>query len=75
MVKEIQWSKHAEESFTEISDMFKNIKFCSSCELELRSCHLGEYPFLKQRLENNTKCKVTVYNGASGSIFSNEIKT
>ena len=49
--------------------MFKNIKFCSSCELELRSCHLGEYPFLKQRLENNTKCKVTVYQGGVNAFF------
>lgn len=57
------------DKFTEISDMFKNIKFCSSCELELRSCHLGEYPFLKQRLENNTKCKVTVYQGGVNAFF------
>ena len=57
------------DKFTEISDMFKNIKFCSLCELELRSCHLGEYPFLKQRLENNTKCKVTVYQGGVNAFF------
>ena len=52
-----------------ISNMFKNIKFCSSCELELRSCYLGEQPLLKQRLEDNTKCKVTVYQGKINAFF------
>lgn len=52
-----------------ISNMFKNIKFCSSCELELRSCYLAEQPLLKQRLEDNTKCKVTVYQGKINAFF------
>ena len=54
---------------TLISNMFKNIKFCSECTLELRSCHLGESPILKARLEANTKCKVLLYTGKVNAFF------
>lgn len=48
---------------TEISDMFKKINFCSSCKLEIRACYLGSSPYLKKRLEQNTGCEVTLYEG------------
>lgn len=53
----------------EISDMFKGINFCSSCELEIRACYLGSSPYLKRRLEQNTGCKVTLYEGLVKAFF------
>ena len=54
---------------TLISNMFKNIKFCSECTLELRSCHLGESPVLNACLEADTNCKVPLYAGIVTAFF------
>ena len=54
---------------TEISDMFKKINFCSSCKLEIRACYLGSSPYLKKRLEQNTGCEVTLYEGQVKAFF------
>ena len=54
---------------TEISDMFKKINFCSSCKLEIRACYSGSSPYLKKRLEQNTGCEVTLYEGQVKAFF------
>ncbi|MEE1288168.1 MAG: RHS repeat-associated core domain-containing protein [Bacteroidaceae bacterium] len=52
-----------------ISDLFSKINFSKSCSLELRVCHLGESPYLKERLKNKTGCSVTLYTGKVNAIF------
>ena len=46
---------------TEISDIFKGVKFCKPCTIELRSCEIGQMGALKTRLEKNTGCDVVLY--------------
>lgn len=49
--------------------MFKKINFCSSCKLEIRACYLDSSPYLKNWLEQNTECEVTLYEGKVKAFF------
>ena len=46
----------------EISDMFKGIRFCNECTLELRSCNIGNSLYLKDRLVEKTGCRIILYD-------------
>lgn len=52
------------ESLTEtnISDMFKGIKFCSPCHIELRVCHIEKSQQLKNSLIEKYPCTITIYD-------------
>ncbi len=55
----------------QISDMFKDVRFCSKCLLELRACKVGSYANLRQNLKRKTGCEVILYNN-NVSIFGKE---
>lgn len=46
---------------TEISDMFKDIRFCKECVIEIRACEVGLYQELGNRISKITGCRVKTY--------------
>ena len=47
----------------QISDVFKNVKipFCEKCEVELRSCYLGQNDALRTSLQSMFPCEIVLY--------------
>jgi hypothetical protein len=62
-----------DKQMTQISDMFKGIRFCKKCTLELRSCYQGRNELLLARLKANTGCDVKLYRNKV-SILGEEEK-
>ena len=60
---------------TEVSDNFKNIRFCQECKIDIRTCYLGTIKGFAKRVKMNSKilndkvrenfpgCVVRVYTG------------
>ena len=62
-----------DKQMAQISDMFKGIRFCKKCTLELRSCYQGRNELLLARLKANTGCDVKLYRNKV-SILGEEEK-
>lgn len=61
----IQWGDTTlveDQGTSGISDLFKGIKFCAECYIELKVCGLGKSGFLADRLKQNTKCNIQLYS-------------
>ena len=68
------------KNITELSDKFKNIRFCKKCVIDIRSCWSGVIAGLADRIRANSRildnrqregfegCKVVVYD-ASPTVF------
>jgi RHS repeat-associated protein len=59
-----QWGSsdlyEGEDGTTEISDMFKGVRFCKQCKVVLAQCWTANVISLKKRIEANTGCSVTL---------------
>ncbi|MEE1265426.1 MAG: hypothetical protein UHH87_03980 [Akkermansia sp.] len=50
-----------------IVHMFAEVKFCGSCKIEIRSCHIGKSASLRKSL-SKYKCEVILYNEKVSAI-------
>ena len=47
-------------------------KFCKRCEIVLRSCYLGQSPWLEDRIRKETGCDVKLFKWSVNPILGND---
>ena len=62
------------ETDSGISDYLGGLKgkFCENCKISLKSCYIGNSPWLENRIKSKTGCSVTLFKGAVFSITGDD---
>lgn len=60
---------HEDKELENISDFFKDIKFCKPCTIRFIVCYLEQSEILMSRLKEKTGCNIIAYNRKVNELF------